>query len=285
MTARGDSRTHRDSDPVVSIVIIAHSVREELERCLAAIEAHAQVPVETILVDNASSDGTAEWVGAAHPGVDLVRLGENRGLAAREPGLRRARGEYTMFLDTDAVLTEGALPRMVSAMDSHPAWGLVGPRLVYDDGGLQLSCRRYPPLLLPLLRRPPLGRFLEDSSPVRRHLMADADHSSTRRVLYVLGACQLFRTSLARAAGPFGRHFFWPDDADWCIRIRDLGTEVVYLPEAEVIHSYRRLSNRRPVSRMAWEHLKGFFAFQWKYRRRRGELIRLGEELDLQPAP
>jgi N-acetylglucosaminyl-diphospho-decaprenol L-rhamnosyltransferase len=267
--------------PVVTIVIVAHSVRGELERCLGSIAAHSGLPVRTILVDNASTDGTQAWVREAHPEVELVELPENVGVAARDHGLRRSSSPYTMFLDSDAALTDGALPAMVAALEEHESWGLLGPRLAYDDGGLQLSTRRYPPLTLPLLRRPPLSRFFEDGATVRRHLMADDDHARTRPVLYVLGACQLFRTSLARIAGPFDdRVFLGWDDADWCFRIRDAGGEVVYFPEATVIHSYRRLTSRKPVSRAAWRQLKAHAYFQWRYRRRRRELIALSERLD-----
>jgi GT2 family glycosyltransferase len=116
---------------------------------------------------------------------------------------------------------------------------------------------------------------------VRRHLMADVDHDRTRPVLYVLGACQLFRTSLARKAGPFPDWIFLgPDDIEWCIRIRDAGGEVVYFPEATVIHRYQRRTASSPVSRVALRHLRSFAAFQWAYRRRRREFLRLQDELD-----
>jgi GT2 family glycosyltransferase len=267
--------------PVVSIVVVAHSVREDLERCLGSIEAHASLRVETILVDNASTDRTSEWVREAHPEVRLVELDENLGVAARQHGMNRATGRYTMFLDSDAELTPGALRAMVDALDEHPDWGLLGPRLVYEDGTLQLSCRRFPPLVLPLLRRPPLDRFLGESKTVRRHLMADVDHARARPVLYVLGACQLFRTELARKAGPVDSFIFYgPDDLDWCIRIRDAGGEIVYFPDATVVHRYRRMTRDRPLSRAALRHLKAFLYVQWKYRRRRRELIRLDRELD-----
>ncbi len=267
--------------PVVSIVIVAHSVRAELERCLASIAEHAGLPVEVILVDNASTDGTQDWVAGAHPEVTLVQLAENLGVAARDHGLRRAQAPHTMFLDSDCALTAEALPTLVEALAEHEEWGLVGPRLVGDDGELQLSCRRFPPLLLPLLRRPPLARYLQDSHVVRRHLMADEDHDHVRPVLYVLGACQLFRTSLARIAGPFDDKVFlgW-DDADWCIRIRDAGGEVVYHPGATVVHSYRRLTLREPLSRAAWRQLLAHVYFQRTYARRRRELVRLQDELD-----
>ncbi len=268
-----------------SIVIVAHSARHELERCLNSIERHGGVPRQVILVDNASEDDTRSWVQDAHPEVELVELDRNIGVAARRHGLDRACGRYSMFLDSDTALTDGALPRMVEALDSNPDWGLLGPRLVGDDGSLQLSCRRYPPLLLPAMRRPPLAALLEDSRPVRHHLMAGEDHSRVRPVLYVLGACQLFRLSLARAAGPpDDRTFLGMDDIDWCLRIRDAGGEVVYFPEATVIHSYQRRTARSPVSRAALGHLASFARFQWRYGRRRRELIRLGEELDRRAA-
>jgi len=267
----------------VTIVVIAHSVRAELERCFASIREHAEIPVHTILVDNASTDDTREWVRRAYPEVTLIELPENVANAAREHGLRRADSPYTMFLDSDAALTPGALPAMVSALEEHPGWGLIGPRLVHDDGSLQRSCRRFPPLLLPLLRRPPLGRFFEGGRTVQRHLMADFDYDHVRPVLYVIGACQLFRTSLARIAGPFDQRVFrsgaW-HDADWCLRIRDAGGEVVYFPAATVIHTYRRASTKQPLSMKAWHQLRAFFYFQRKYARRRRELIRLGNELD-----
>ena len=271
--------------PVVTVVVVAHSVRPDLERCLASLVENAALPVQTVLVDNASTDGTVPWVRREHPEVELVELSENRGVAAREEGLRRAVGRHTMFLDSDAALTPGALPALVDALDAHPEWGLLGPRLVGDDGELQLSCRRFPPLVLPLVRRPPLDRFLGGSAIVRRHLMEDVDHTRPRAVPYVLGACQIFRTSLAQAAGPFDdRIFYGPDDIDWCIRIRDAGGEVVYFPDATVVHTYRRMTRKQPLSRAAVRHLRAFAYFHWKYRHRRGELAALERDLDARGA-
>ncbi len=271
----------RSEQPDVSIVIVGHSVRGELSAALAAIDRHAGIPLEVIYVDNASTDDSVRWVRANHPDVQVVELPRNRGVASREEGLRRARGRYTMFLDSDAALTAGALPSLVAALDDHPDWGLLGPRLVYEDGAPQPSARRFPSLLLPLVRRPPLERHFGDSSLVRRHLMEDMDLDRTRAVLYVLGACQIFRTALARSAGSFDeRIFFGPDDADWCIRIRDAGGQVVYFPAATVVHGYRRASRSKPASRLALRHLKAFAYFQWKYRRRRRDLRVLERELD-----
>ena len=261
--------------------MVGHSVRHELESCFESIHHHAAVPVEILYVDNASTDDTLDWLSREAPATTVITLDQNRFGAARTPALERARGRYTMVLDSDARLTEGALPAMVAALDEHDEWGLLGPRLVYDDGSLQLSCRRYPPMALPFIRRPPLDRFFEDGRVVRRHLMADADHDRVRPVLYVISACQLFRTSLARQVGRIDPKLAWGwEDTDWCIRIRDAGGEVMYFPPATIIHSYRRLTRRRPLSRDAVLQLRCHGHFQRKYLRRRGELIRLQDELD-----
>lgn len=267
--------------PDVSVIVVAHDVREEVLACLESVDAHAgPVTVEVFLVDNGSGDETAEAVREAFPAVQVVRLERNAGVAARNEGLRRARGRMRMFLDSDARLTAGALPELVSYLDARSDVGLVGPRLVYEDGTLQLSARRYPPVFLPLLRRPPLERFLGDGARVRRHLMADEPHDRTREVEYVLGACQLFTARAQTAAGEVDDIFFGPDDVDWCLRIRSAGLAVVYHPAATVVHAYRRTSAERPLSRVALRQLTAFARFQWKWRRERARLLREGRELD-----
>jgi GT2 family glycosyltransferase len=268
--------------PDVTVIVVAHDVRDEVLACLASVKEHAApVQAEVVLVDNASHDGTAEAVAEAFPGTEVVSLAANVGVAARNAGLRRARGRLRMFLDSDARLTAGALPELVAFMDAHPEAGLVGPRLVYEDGTLQLSARRFPPRLLPLMRRPPLGKLFEDSGPVRRHLMADDRHDLTREVEYVLGACQLFTAEAQAAAGEIDpRIFFGPDDVEWCLRIRRAGLQVVYHPAATVVHGYRRTSAAKPASRLALRQLAAFARFQWAWRHERSRLIQEGREMD-----
>ncbi len=115
--------------------------------------------------------------------------------------------------------------------------------------------------------------------------MKDFAHDRPRPVLYLISACHLFRTSLARVAGPFNPRVpsgwaIGSADADWCLRIRDAGGEIVFFPDATVIHSYRRATTRRPVSGAAVRQLRYFAEFQWKYRHRRRELIGLSRVLD-----
>jgi hypothetical protein len=270
------------TQPDLTAIIIAHDVRDEVLACLTSLEAHrGALEVQTIVVDNASADGTADATERAFPGVEVVRLTTNEGLPARNHGLRRARGRYRMFIDSDATVTAGALQTLVAALDGDERIGLVGPKLTYPDGRLQLSTRRFPPVLLPLLRRPPLNRYFEDGPTIRHHLMADAPHDRRRRVEYVLGACQMFRAEAQHAAGEIDtRIWFGHDDADWCFRIRRAGYDIVYVPEASVVHDYRRTSARSPLSLFSLRFLAAHVYFQWKWRRHRTELVAQGRRMD-----
>jgi hypothetical protein len=190
-----------------------------------------------------------------------------------------------MFIDSDAALTAGALQTLVQVLDEHPEVGLAGPRLVYRDGSLQLSTRRFPPLLLPLLRRPPLGRWLEHGRAVREHVMDGEPHDRRRRVEYVLGACQVFRPEAQAAAGGIDRRiWFGHDDADWCFTMRMAGWDIAYVPDAVVVHDYRRSSAAKPVSRHSLRQLQAHLYFQAKWRRHRARLRAEGRAMDAEAA-
>lgn len=272
--------------PDVTAIIIAFDVREEVLRCLDSLERHhGNLALEIIVVDNASTDGTAEAVGAAHPGTKIIRLDTNQGLPARNHGIGVARGRHRMFIDSDAMLTPGALETLVAVLDSSPRVGLVGPRIVYPDGTLQLSTRRYPPVLLPLLRRPPLGRYFEHRSTIRRHLMDGEPHDQCRRVEYVIGACQVFRAEAQAAAGRIdARIWFGHDDADWCFAMREAGFDIAYAPDATVVHDYRRTSARNPVSLFSLRQLRAHVHFQRKWRPARARLTAAGRTMDAEAA-
>ena len=268
--------------PDVTAIVIAYEVRDEVMTCLASLERHADgLDVETILIDNGSQDGTVEAVRAHFPDTIVVALDHNAGLPARNEGLRRARGRYRMFIDTDAELTAGAMTTMVELLDSDPSIGLVGPRLVNEDGSLQLSCRRYPPVMLPVLRRPPLMRWFDDGPTIRHHLMADAPYDRRRRVEYVLGACMMFTERAQASAGEIDeRIWFGHDDADWCFKIREAGLDIVFEPAATVIHRYRRTSVSNAISKHSIRQLQAHVHFQRKWARRRSALRAAGRAMD-----
>lgn len=264
----------------VSVIVIGHNVRGEILDALDSIQRYSDsIRLQTIVVDNGSTDGTPDAVAERYPAVTVIRLPVNEVHAARNHGLAIARGRFVMFLDSDARLTDGAMPELIRFLEERPQFGLVGPRLTYEDGKLQYSARRYPPLLLPLLRRPPLKRFFEEGPIVRRHLMMDDQLDEPREVEYLIGACLLFSADAALGARIDPRTLF-TEDVDWCFQIRTTGHRIAYDPRATVIHTYRRPTAQSPLSRAAMQHLLFFLYLHWKWRRERRRLIREGREID-----
>lgn len=214
------------SNPDVSVIVIAHKERDDVLTCLNSVPpVRRRSPSGDHPCGHSSTDGTARAVAEHFPDVEVVRLPRNEGVPARNHGLRRAHGRYRIFLDSDAQLTEGALPTFVAALEHSPRVGLVGPRLVYPDGTLQPA---------------PGGTHLWPCPSSEGHRWT-ASSSKDRR----FGGTSWPTTPTAAAGGWNTLIWYGPDDADWCFRIRQAGFDVLYVPEAEVVHVYRRSSKSR----------------------------------------
>jgi len=258
--------------PELSVVIVAWRARDDVLRCLASLERHAGLRYEAIVVDDGSGDGTAEAVAARFPDATLVAKQENEGLVrGRNSALPLVRGGFVLMLDGDTEVRPEALPRLVAALD-NPRVGLVGPKLLYEDGSLQLSCRRWPPFLVPILRRGPLARLAREPELHRQHLMMDFDHASERPVVWVAGAAQMWRSDLPDRIGPYDERVssYGGEDLDWCLRVWEAGLEVRYAPQSEITHRWQQMTRKSPFGRQSFRALWDWYYLQWKHRRLRG---------------
>ena len=261
-----------DPPPRLSVVIAAWNAGDDLYACLESLhEFPGPQPTEVILVDNGSQDGSVQRALEAFPGTRLIRNPTNRGVArARNQGLRAARAPAILLLDADTRVTAGAIATLCDILDREPDVGLVGPRLEYPDGRLQLSARAYPRLRSLVFARPPFSKLLPDHWTVREHHLADWDHSTSAEVDYVLGACQLIRSEALRQVGLLDeRIFYGPEDADFCLRLHAAGWRILYEPAARVVHRYRRMTVRAPLSRQARALVLGYARLFVRHRRRR----------------
>jgi N-acetylglucosaminyl-diphospho-decaprenol L-rhamnosyltransferase len=259
----------------VSVCIVAWNAAHHLARCIPALApALGELTHQVVVVDNGSTDDTAAVLRSL-PQVELVTNAANRGIpAGRNQAIERVRGGAVVMLDADTVPRPGSLATLVAYLDGHPSVGLVGPRLVHPDGSLQLSCRTFPPLSLPFLRRPPLSRWFEGSRTVDDHLMRAFDHTTARSVDWVMGACQCYRADLLARVGRYDERVFshGGEDTDWCARVWKAGREVHYVPDAEVVHAYGHYTRRHPFSKQAVRALTDFYYVAWKHRDVRGGL-------------
>jgi GT2 family glycosyltransferase len=211
--------------PDVSVVIVTWNGRQHLETCLSAVEAQQDVSVETILVDNGSTDGTAEHVRTRYPWVKLVTLAENRGFAGgNNAGVREARGRFVAFLNNDTSADPRWLRALMSGVDEANGFALVTSRIVYmhdpdtidsaGDGVLRWG-----------------GAF-------KRHHGEPASAAAvTQEVFGVCGAACMMPRAVFEEVGGFDEDFFAShEDVDLSYRARLRGYRCRYVADAVVRH-------------------------------------------------
>jgi N-acetylglucosaminyl-diphospho-decaprenol L-rhamnosyltransferase len=248
-----------------SIVVLTWNSTDLLRGCLLSLpQAITTCPYEVLVVDNGSRGYTPASLRFEFPWMQLLVNRDNRGVApGRNQGIRVAQGEYIILLDDDTAVEPSAFDRLIAYMNTHPRVGLCAPKLTDLEGQLHLTCRFYPTLLDKLARQMPVAKVQQ----LRRETeMAEWDHSSIRAVDYVIGACQVIRREALMTVGLLDEKIFYgPEDVDFCLRLRQAGWQVIYNPEAVVIHKERRVA-RSLFSGLSWKHLWGISYYFWKHR-------------------
>lgn len=236
--------------PVLSIITVTWNHREEIDSYLRPMQqavAEAGFPIEVIIVDNDSADGTAEYIRQAAPWVRVIESGRNAGFAVGcNIGMAAARGRYLLLLNPDAFANATALRAMVAYLARHPRVGAVGCTLLHDDGRPQVSAYAELSPLSYLLNQSFFYPMLER---LRKALLAviPGDRTRPRRCGWLQGACVMVPRHVYTQVGGFDPAFFmYCEDTDWCRRIRDTGRTIVHLPAVAIGHRQKGTSRRAP---------------------------------------
>jgi N-acetylglucosaminyl-diphospho-decaprenol L-rhamnosyltransferase len=255
----------------VSVIVVTHQSAGYIRSCLASLRRHpAAVHQEVIVVDNASTDGTAEIVASEFPEARLVVAPGRRGFAANcNHGASVATGQTLFFLNPDARVSDGTIDALLSALDSDDSIGLAGPCLVYPDGSPQPSARRFPTVSATIVRRTPVRWLLRDSRHERRHLMVDLRHEFAssgpvvlRPVDWLLGAAFVVRADMYRSLGAMDESYrLYCEDIDLCWRVWKSGREVVQVTGVAVEHDLGELTRKKFVTRATIWHYRSMFRF------------------------
>ncbi|MEJ5198315.1 MAG: glycosyltransferase family 2 protein [Anaerolineae bacterium] len=243
--------------PDLSVIIVSWNVRELLRACLQSLESGVKRQesevLEIIVVDNASTDGSAAMVAAEFPQVRLIANAENRGFTGgNNQGIAAARGRYILFLNPDTVVIGDALAQMMAYLEAHEDVGVVGPQLRYGDGRLQSSCRRFPTLWSALFESTPLAWHWPNNPWARRYRMEDQVSSTAPgeeiEVDWLVGAALMTRRAVLDQVGGFDEgYFMYSEELDWCRRVKAAGWRIVYLPTAQIVH-YEGKSSEQVVA-------------------------------------
>lgn len=237
--AQPDAGTAADQ-PRVSVVIVSYNARDHLAACLRALQAHAGVEHETIVIDNNSSDASRDVVRQTLPSARLVPNDRNAGFAvACNQGIVASRSPYVLLLNSDAELQPGTLPHLVDVLDERADVAAVGPRTLNSDGTPQLS---WGPALSTFSewRQRRKVRAVRARRPDALRLV-EAEAREEREPDWVSASCLLTRrAALAEVKGFDEAFFLYEEDVDLCVRLRRQGWKVVYTPGGKVVHHLGR---------------------------------------------
>lgn len=224
----------------VSVVIVTYNSRRHIDALLTSLAEHTRgVEYEVILVDNAASDGTAAHVREAFSAVRVIARTTNIGLSGGiNDGVRASAGRYVAVLNPDIRFEHDALSVLAAFLREHADTGVVAPKLLNDDGSVQMSCRAFPGYAAALFNRYSLlTRLLPGNRYSRDYLMTGFDHATVRDVDWVSGAALMFpRAVFDELGGWDAGYFMFNEDVDFCRRVHDAGYRVVYEPAAVLYH-------------------------------------------------
>jgi hypothetical protein len=234
--------------PRLAIVIVTFDSRQEIDGCLESLTTHPpRLDHEIVVVDNASTDGTAGHVRQRWPHIRLLETGANLGFGrGSNAGIRATSGDLVLLLNPDARVTAGAVDRLAAHLASRPEVAIVGPRIVDGEGRAELS---FGPMISPLaeLRQKLLVIGNDRGLPLVGALVARMTRRS-KDVDWVSGGCLLARRADIEAAGLFDeRYFLYTEDVDLCAAVRARGRRVQFLADVDIVHLRGRsgTSNRR----------------------------------------
>lgn len=232
----------------ISIIIVSYNVRTLLDDCLRSVERQQGVAFEVFVVDNHSSDGSADMVRLKYPQVNLSARTDNPGFArANNAVLSQAQGPLIYYLNPDTVLPDGALKGICEYMVQHPETGIASTRLVFPDGSDQ-----------------PAVKYRHDA---QRYVHDELD-GLPGAIAWVLGASMVTRRELMLKTGGFDERFFmYGEDEDLCLSVRKLGAEVGFIDDVAVIHYQGQSEKATPGLELVRKKLVGSLLFYRKHYR------------------
>ncbi|MCK4911163.1 MAG: glycosyltransferase family 2 protein [Thermodesulfovibrionales bacterium] len=237
------------------------NTRDLLLGSLASIYGTVKNSFEVFVVDNASSDGSADAVRSAYPEVQVIENSLNIGFArANNQALRRMRGRYACLLNSDAELTEGALDLMVSFMDSNSDVAVCGGQLLNADSSHQNSIANTPTLLTELTNKSALRMLMPTRFPGK-----EASFSDPVEVESIIGALMLVRHEAMEKTGLLDEDFFFfLEETDWCLRFKRSGSRIMHHPHARIFHFQGASAGKRFV-RARLEYWRSRYVFFRKH--------------------
>ena len=232
----------------LSIIIVNYNVKEFLQNLLHSIsKSSLKISREIIIVDNASNDGSVEFISEKFPEVNLIANNKNLGFSkANNIGLKPAAGKYILLINPDTLVSEDTFEKMIHFFEENPQVGLAGCKILNPDGTLQLACRRsFPGPWTSFCKVTGLSNLFPQSRIFAQYNLTYLDPDQTCEVDAVSGSFMMFRKDVYEKIGGLDENFFmYGEDLDFCYRVQKSGFKVFYIHSTQIIH-YKGESTKR----------------------------------------
>jgi len=257
----------------LSVCVVNYQTEQQLRNFLESfMDYRPDCLHEVIVVDNGSLDDA--WKDTLQDSygawVKLINSNKNIGFGvAQNKAVKKAKGEYVFLCNPDLEFNDDSLNDLINHADDLSDFGVIGPKLVYEDGEVQESCRRYPKFSDLVLKRLDWLPVLKKRA--RKYLMRDVNLKKKTKVDWLVGAAMLMKRDKFLEIGGFDPQFFlFFEDTDLCRRLNEAGHDVWYNPDFEITHSHQRLSERGwwPFKKVFWVHLDSARKYFKKWRRK-----------------
>lgn len=275
----------------LTLIYLNYNTPDWTSLALSSLQRHylkkTKLNVEVIVVDNASSDGSAELIEKKFSWVKLIRAKENGGFAVgNNLALKQVKSRYVMLINSDVEATKHSnLDQLVYYMDAHPEVSVVTPRLTLTNGKLDPASHRGEPTpWASLTYFSGLAKLFPRSPLLAQYHLSYKDLHHIHEIGACSGAAMLVRTCAMESVGVLDEHFFmYAEDLDWCKRFRDAGGTIVFYPDVQMIHhKYKSGRAQKGVVKSATS--KHFYQtmlqyYDKHYRERYSSIVRLGIQL------
>jgi GT2 family glycosyltransferase len=269
------SENKKNKDLTISIV--SYNSLGFLKECLRSIfENPPAVDYSVIVVDNASADGTSEFLKKNYPEIKLILNDTNIGFAAaNNQAIKNSDSRYIILMNSDCEVYKKSLDNLVEFMDRNPDAGIAGPKIINSDGTVQMSCRRFPSLLDAAAHNI-LGDIFPDNPFSKKYKLADIPRDNPSRVDWVSGSCMIIRRGALEDTGMLDeRYFMYVEDVDICYRMWQKKWAVYYCPDAEIMHHIGGSAGGNEAGKIksSYRMQKSAFYFFWKNYRKSWKIL------------
>ena len=253
---------------MLTVIIVNWNAGDFLDRCLGTVYAgNLNENLEVIVVDNNSTDRSAEVIGEKYPQVKLIGNRQNVGFArANNQALKEASGDLVLLLNPDTEIEPDTLRVMADFIRNRPDCGIAGCKVLNPDGTLQQACRRNIPTMADaFFKLTGLSRLFPGSPRFSRYNLTFLPADQIAAVDAVSGSFMMARREVVERIGLLDDRFFmYGEDLDWCLRARQAGYQNYYLPATSIIHYHGQSSRQRPL-RTTYYFYQAMYLFYCKH--------------------